>query len=138
MHKSYILSAANPKEGLDVNTWLDVLTKVKLQLSVHLLRLALEVQKRHNLCSLSDYHVTIWNAPETVQQISPLCRQWQSELLDACKSMVYFTVGMKRKEKEKKRKVYAFQRHFDEKPSIILGCPGTVSTHEALHSAMAT
>jgi len=30
----------------------------------------------------------------------------------------------KRKEKTKKRKDYAFRRQFDEKPSIIPGCPG--------------
>ena len=33
----------------------------------------------------------------------------------------------KRKEKKKKRKDYAFRRYFNEKPSIIPGCPG--STH---------
>ncbi len=31
--------------------------------------------------------------------------------------------GKKRKEKEKKRKDYAFRRQFNEKPSIIPGCP---------------
>ena len=30
----------------------------------------------------------------------------------------------KRKEKKNKRKDYAFRRHFNEKPSIIPGCPG--------------
>ena len=34
-----------------------------------------------------------------------------------------------RKEKEKKRKDYAFRRQFNEKPSIILGCPGTSHIH---------
>ncbi len=31
------------------------------------------------------------------------------------------------KKKEKKRKDYAFWRQFNEKPSIILGCPGTIA-----------
>ena len=31
------------------------------------------------------------------------------------------------KSKEKKRKDYAFRRQFNEKPSIIPGCPETIS-----------
>ncbi len=30
------------------------------------------------------------------------------------------------KERKEEEKDYAFQRHFDEKPSIIPGCPGAV------------
>jgi len=33
--------------------------------------------------------------------------------------------ALHRKKKEKKRKDYAFRRQFNEKPSIIPGCPGT-------------
>ena len=38
---------------------------------------------------------------------------------------IYDTVRKekKKKRKEKKRKDYAFRRQFDEKPSIIPGCP---------------
>ena len=50
--------------------------------------------------------------PERLQRsfLQPTCI-----MSDRCK---------KRKEKTKKRKDYAFRRQFDEKPSIIPGCPG--------------
>ena len=35
------------------------------------------------------------------------------------------------KQQEKKREDYAFRRQFDEKPSIIPGCPGLQQQHEA-------
>ncbi len=34
-------------------------------------------------------------------------------------------MSVQTKEKEKKRKDYAFRRQFNEKPSIIPGCPGS-------------
>ncbi len=36
-----------------------------------------------------------------------------------------------RKEKKKKKKDYAFRHQFNEKPSIIPGCPGSAGEHVA-------
>jgi hypothetical protein len=40
-----------------------------------------------------------------------------------------------KKRKEKKRKYYTFRRQFNEKPSIIPGCPGCPPLHSQLSSA---
>jgi len=38
-----------------------------------------------------------------------------------------------KKRKEKKRKDYTFRRQFNEKPSIIPGCPGKMDIHTHPH-----
>ena len=42
---------------------------------------------------------------------------------------ILLVFGFYCKRKEKKRKDYAFRRQFNEKPSIILGCPGSIAKH---------
>ena len=50
--------------------------------------------------------------------------QQQGCTASCCGNIVTLCVMLALLRKEKKRKVYAFWRQFNEKPSIIPGCPG--------------
>ena len=102
------------------------------------------LQRLHTVCSglcttkvAGVLHILLVDPEVMFQVLPPDCLRWldslhlHSNMYDQLTaSTVYVHIRKrkekkkKRKEKEKKRLDYAFRRQFNEKPSIIPGCPG--------------